>query len=125
MTSIVEGATLRLSGEIDVSSVSEVRSAIAAALEEAPPELDIDMRDVTFVDSTGLHAVLGGWRLGQERGVVVRAVCMPSAVARAVAVCGLAGYGPFPPADDEPPALRRLRLPEHDPWNPHRILGLS
>lgn len=58
--SIEEGRTVaRLQGEIDTYTVPEVRRAFEA-LELSPGvHVVVDLRDVTFLDSSGLGAIIG------------------------------------------------------------------
>jgi anti-sigma B factor antagonist len=49
---------LGVTGEVDMSTVQQLRTAIDEALEAAPAELWIDFTDTVFMDSTGLHVVL-------------------------------------------------------------------
>lgn len=51
-----EGATcLRLRGELDAATAVELRSHVAAS---SSPEVHLDLGGVTFMDSSGLAAVL-------------------------------------------------------------------
>lgn len=63
------GATLivRVAGELDVGSAGEFREAVDAWLAEAPfRRMVLNLGRVTFLDSTGLGAVLGRLRRAQE-----------------------------------------------------------
>ncbi len=51
-------ACLRPSGELDLATAPQFRDAYARAQEGEPEVLLIDLADVTFIDSTGLHALL-------------------------------------------------------------------
>ena len=44
-----------LSGELDSASEPTVRDALARADQAEPRRLIIDLRELTFIDSTGLH----------------------------------------------------------------------
>jgi stage II sporulation protein AA (anti-sigma F factor antagonist) len=50
------GKRLRLVGELDLASVARLRAAIA----EMPSNgaLTLDLSDLTYIDSTGLHAIV-------------------------------------------------------------------
>jgi len=52
-----------LSGEIDLESVAELRSAIASATAGHPDRLVLDMSGVSFVDSSGIHALIDATEL--------------------------------------------------------------
>jgi len=47
-----------LSGEIDLSTVAEIESRLQQGLEADPELLVIDLREVTFLDSSGLRLLL-------------------------------------------------------------------
>jgi len=52
-----DARVIRPAGEIDVSTITKLRRELDAAREEAPTTL-LDLSDVTFMDSTGLHLLL-------------------------------------------------------------------
>jgi anti-anti-sigma factor len=61
---------LRVAGELDISNVS----ALAEALEEeigAGEDVTLDLRDVTFVDSTGLQVLFRAARRLEGRGRLI------------------------------------------------------
>lgn len=50
--------TVALQGEIDLSTIAVVKSALTAGLDDTGEgTLVVDLRQVTFMDSTGLHAL--------------------------------------------------------------------
>ncbi|MEV4637895.1 STAS domain-containing protein [Actinoplanes sp. NPDC049548] len=54
-------------GEIDFSNADEVAQAIRDAVDEwSPPEIRIDLSGATFIDSTGLGALIEGYRAVTE-----------------------------------------------------------
>ena len=57
-----------LSGEIDLSTVGEVQGQLDEALAAGPGLLLLDMREVTFLDSSGLRMLLGLNRRQREQG---------------------------------------------------------
>ncbi len=52
------GTTVTVSGEIDLSVIAQLEGELAPALAAAPDPLVVDLRDVTFVDSSGLRFLL-------------------------------------------------------------------
>lgn len=52
-----EPSTLKLHGEVDLSTVDRLRAALEEAL-ASDPRLVIDMSGVTFFDATGLRVLL-------------------------------------------------------------------
>ncbi len=60
---------VRLSGELDHHSAADVRGALDAVLRDVTVrEMQLDMTDVTFMDSAGLGVVLGRYRTLAARG---------------------------------------------------------
>ena len=60
---------VRLSGELDHHSAADVRGALDAVLRDVTVrEMQLDMTDVTFMDSAGLGGVLGRYRTLAARG---------------------------------------------------------
>ena len=67
-------ASVALTGELDLSTARQVESALAEAEERSPERLELDLRGLTFMDSTGLRVVLaadGRARKGGRRFEVV------------------------------------------------------
>ena len=68
-TSHREGeVTLRLTGEIDMSSAEQLRDALLSAARHLGSTLRIDMAGVTFMDSTGLAVLIFTQRRVSEEG---------------------------------------------------------
>ena len=78
----VDCAVLELVGEIDISSVQIVSSQFEQVAQEPYSAVIIDASGVTFMDSTGLHALVEGKKLIHENGT--RIVLVPSRQVRRV-----------------------------------------
>ena len=73
-----EGPTvrLRLAGELDLSSAGDLESELKRIEDRGPQAVVLDLRDVRFMDSTGLRVVItaderareGGWRFSVVPG---------------------------------------------------------
>jgi anti-sigma B factor antagonist len=55
-------------GEIDVATSPILRSELASVLALHPEELTLDLREVTFVDSSGLGVLVGALKRLRESG---------------------------------------------------------
>jgi anti-anti-sigma factor len=83
--------TIRLGGEIDVAAARGVRVAVADSILDNPPPrcLVIDLRDTTFLGSTGINALV----LARSAAGFVRATLRvtpgPANVMRVIELCGL------------------------------------
>src|SRR5579859_2308081 len=74
---LVEGtsALLTLRGELDIATVPRLEGAVASVLARSPSELTIDLRDLSFLDPSGLRQFIvladrageEGWRLALVR----------------------------------------------------------
>jgi anti-anti-sigma factor len=51
-------AVVAVTGEIDVSTVSQLKSAVDEVLVDAPPRVVLDLAGVTFCDSQGLGTLV-------------------------------------------------------------------
>jgi anti-sigma B factor antagonist len=69
-----DGATtvLAVSGELDVAGGGAVREAMEEAARERVQDLALDLREVSFLDSSGLAAVLHGARTLHALGTPLR-----------------------------------------------------
>jgi len=83
-----DGATIALSGELDMSNAALLSDALERVEAGAPERVTIDMSGLEFIDSTGIAVLVAAHRrLGEEalRFVHSRAV----AVRRVIEVTGL------------------------------------
>lgn len=68
-TSQVEGTTVViLSGELDVATADSVERALLDAERGEPERLLLDLRDLRFIDSTGLSLLINADRRGRKAG---------------------------------------------------------
>jgi anti-anti-sigma factor len=58
-------------GEIDLATAPQLRDVLTAELAAAPETLVVDMAEVTFIDSTGLSAVIAAFKQGQAGSIPV------------------------------------------------------
>lgn len=71
------GAVLRLSGEIDMATVPRLAEAFQELADRRLTEVIVDASRVTFMDSTGLHALVEGKRVIHEVGSSLALVVSP------------------------------------------------
>jgi anti-sigma B factor antagonist len=87
-------------GEIDVDTAHEVREAINSVLNERrPSQINLNLRQVSFIDSVGVSALVAGFQAAEVGGVKL-VVTEPSRfVHRQLWVTGLLGlFGSPEPA---------------------------
>jgi anti-sigma B factor antagonist len=86
---------LRLSGEWDIAGLPAARRVMSDALSGHPESLVLDLSDLTFIDSSGLHATIElAYRANAQRTRLV-IIPGPYPVQRAFELCGLIDRLPF------------------------------
>lgn len=61
--------TIAVKGEIDLYSSPDLRSAITKAIPSANAALHIDLREVEYMDSSGVATLVEGLRSSMEKSV--------------------------------------------------------
>jgi anti-sigma B factor antagonist len=86
--------SLVVRGEVDPASADRFAEGLKTAAADAPGDLVVDLRELTFMDSAGLRVLIDLARdLGPGRAVVLRAP--QPGVLRLFEVAGIEGLGPF------------------------------
>ena len=49
---------LSVAGELDIATAPQLEQAVTQLCEAGAQEIEINLRDVTFIDSTGMQAIL-------------------------------------------------------------------
>ena len=82
--------TIRLAGEFDMASAETFRQTVDEALDASGTRnILLDMRQVTFVDSSGLGAIIGRYKRVLALGGRVAACSLQPQVARILEMSGL------------------------------------
>ena len=86
-----EGPTVGLAGEIDMLVADEVREAGEVAIAHARPgsRVTIDLGEVTFLDSTGIGALVAISNAAQDRQVPLVLRSVPDRIAKLLTITGL------------------------------------
>jgi|SRR6266705_1971379 len=80
---------IEVEGEIDAHTAPQLKSAIAALVDQGNFELVADLEQVTFMDSTGLGVLVGALKRVREKGGDLRIVCTRRAILRVLEITGL------------------------------------
>src|SRR5262245_34700813 len=80
---------LTLRGEIDMRSAPALKEALGSAIGEGPTALLVDLREVEFMDSSGLGALVSGMKRAQESGGRFALVCTDGPVRKVLAITRL------------------------------------
>jgi anti-sigma B factor antagonist len=87
---VQDGVTVvAVSGEIDLATASEFRSVLVDAVAGGQGDLVVDLSEVTFMDSTGLGAMVSARRRLTLRGASMRLVSPAGGVRRILDVTKL------------------------------------
>jgi len=81
--------TLRVHGELDLHTAATLRDAALAALRQDGTTLWLDLRDMSFMDSTGLEVLLATRRRAELEGGSLTLLGPTPAVLRVLEVTGL------------------------------------
>jgi anti-sigma B factor antagonist len=92
---------LALSGELDLASSPALEQELEHALEEQDGPLLIDLRQLDFIDSTGLSVLVKAHQRAEERGRRFGLVGGGSQVRRLLNLTGLADRLPLAESPEE------------------------
>jgi anti-sigma B factor antagonist len=77
-------------GEIDVATLPHLEQALDTAIQSSSGAFVLDLTDVEFVDSSGVHALLRARALLAREDRALAVVCPPGAARRVIDVAGIA-----------------------------------
>ena len=98
--------TVTVRGEIDFANCDDVSGSIREALTEAAPHvLRVDLENATFIDSTGLGALIEGYRAAADADTRSEVVHPSAGFRRVLIVTGLCEL--FGLSSDEIPTAYR------------------
>jgi anti-sigma B factor antagonist len=67
-----DAVTIALHGEVDVLNVDQVRLALDEAITARPRQIVVDLAELSFIDSTGLGALIFGFQRCRDDGIAFR-----------------------------------------------------
>jgi anti-sigma B factor antagonist len=82
-------------GEVDIATVGEVDARLRELNQAGFRHLVLDLREVTFIDSSGMRLVLTCHATARQNGVDFTVLEGPPAVQRIFEVAGLLDFLPF------------------------------
>jgi anti-sigma B factor antagonist len=97
------GCTLSLAGELDMANAATLEAELDRAADAGAAPITVDMRELEFIDSTGIAALVAAHRrLNDRGGERVRLVrSKASAVQRVMDLTGLDAELPFVSLGDD------------------------
>lgn len=97
--------TLALAGELDISTADRLQAAVSRlCVAEGERELTLDLRGLTFVDSSGLAAIVYTSRLCERYGCELSVIRGPQSVQHVFELTGLTELLPFRQEGDASPS---------------------
>jgi anti-sigma B factor antagonist len=92
--SLKAAAVVAVSGEFDLAAITQYRAARAEAM-GADGALIVDLTDCTFIDSTGIAAVIRTFERADKAGRPFALVASSSQVRRVLELVGIPGRVPW------------------------------
>ena len=81
--------TVTLAGEVDVYTAPMLKEKLVALVESGCVDVVVDLRDVGFIDSSGLGVLVSALRRARERNGTVRIVCTRESILKIFRITGL------------------------------------
>jgi anti-sigma B factor antagonist len=81
---------VRVCGEIDAQSAPQLRDDLLLMLRQHGPRLELDLRDVTFLDCAGVNVLLATRRRARLEDGWVRVIQATSQARQTILLLGLA-----------------------------------
>lgn len=79
-----------VSGEVDLSTSGDLRDALATAVHESTGSVHVDLSQVSFLDSSGINALLEGYAAAKRRDIPLQLVSPHAHVRQILRITGLA-----------------------------------
>ncbi|GAA0521282.1 hypothetical protein Ade02nite_64580 [Paractinoplanes deccanensis] len=94
-------ATIIVEGEVDFSNADELADCVRGAVADwSPPLVRVDLRSASFIDSSGLGALIEGYRAATEVDADFRVVNPAPSFRRVLDVTGLCEFFGLVTEDD-------------------------
>jgi anti-sigma B factor antagonist len=87
--SIQPGPVVTISGEIDILSAPQLRERLLSVIGRHGPQLALDLSGVTFIDCTGINALLSVRRRAELEGGSLRVLRASPCVRRVITLTHL------------------------------------
>lgn len=81
---------LAVIGEVDAATAPQLADAVAAAIETGPTEIELDCAAMSFIDSSGIRALIDAWdRLKDRATMAIYITNLQPGPERILAICGV------------------------------------
>ena len=82
-------AVAEISGELDIASATWLRETLLVAIQRHGPAICLDLRAVTFLDCSGVNALLATARRARLEGGRMRVIGLSAPARRVIELLGL------------------------------------
>ncbi len=96
-----------LSGEVDAYTCSRLREAMIEVIDDGGSDLVVNMKDVEYIDSSGLGTLVGGLKRVSERQGSIAVCGTNSQIKKVFDITGLVKV--FPLFSDEQEAIKNIK----------------
>lgn len=100
---------IELTGEVDAYTCSRFRESMIEVIEDGGTSLIVSMKNVEYIDSSGLGTLVGGLKRVSERSGKIAIVCKNSQIRKVFEITGLERV--FPLYENEMEAVAGLNMP--------------
>ena len=94
-------AVIILRGEVDAYTCARLREAMIEAIEDGGANLVVDMKNVDYIDSSGLGTLVGGLKRVSERQGAIAVVCTNPQIRKVFDITGLVKVFPIYSSEDD------------------------
>jgi anti-sigma B factor antagonist len=96
-----ETSVIRPKGRLNLLAAPQLREAVAASVREGRPRIVVDLADTTFMDSSGLGALVGGLKSARQGGGTLRIARLAPQVEMVLTLTNLQRVlRPYPSVED-------------------------
>lgn len=78
-----------VSGEVDVSNADKLRSALDESMQAGMPQIEVDLAQTSYIDSTGIGVLVGAAHRAADSGVSFAVLHPQRNVARVFTMLGV------------------------------------
>ena len=84
--------TVRVSGEIDIATAGEVEKPLLELFDSGFDQVVLDLREVTFMDSSGIRVLIGAHQHAEARDATLSIVVGAARIRQALELSGAIDY---------------------------------
>src|SRR3954454_12058846 len=94
-------SVVRLAGELDLQVAGDVGAAVEELLDAGCPQVVVDLRDLRFLDSSGVHVLIEATQAAERRRGAVALIRGPRNVQRVLQITGTETLFAFVAAEED------------------------